>query len=349
MNRVFIPGLLLVALGLFAGGAIGGLWYAKRLDPTVASGAVSTPATNPSAATGAKPLTSTGDKPGTSAVTVDSVRQLLLLLDPAQRKALLADAQKFQQFVAQEAEAQAVLAAARANALDRNEAVQQLMQRAGDKVLADTYLREVVRRNLDPKFPNEQQISDFYTKNPELFTLPERVHLWQIFIPMTAGDSAEKKEQARTLSRQILEQLKGGKADFATLAAKYSKHGASRINDGYMGLVRLDELVPQVKEAVAKLGEGMISRPLETPDGIHILKRGVSVKGSLVGLDEVRPQVIARLQRDASAEVRQAAIKKVMATYPVSPAEAAVDTWREQLNAKEWPAAAAATADPTSP
>ena len=63
------------------------------------------------------------------------------------------------------------------------------------------------------------------------------------------------------------------------MAKQHSAHQASRLNDGYMGLINVAELLPPVAEAALALELGGISTPVATETGLHILKRGALVEG----------------------------------------------------------------------
>ena len=127
-------------------------------------------------------------EPGRHEARLDlqALRELLLVAGPAQREQILESEDNFAAFLRQEILNQAVLAAAYANGADRNEAIKTLMKRAGQRVLVEAYLNQVVQTNLDPAFPSDEQVREAYEKNPEAFRVPQRVHLWQIYIPLAA-------------------------------------------------------------------------------------------------------------------------------------------------------------------
>ena len=72
------------------------------------------------------------------------VEQLLAALNLKERNALLADLDKFKQFIENETNLRSVLAAAEANRLHENAAMRLSMQRAAEQVLAQTYLNQLV-------------------------------------------------------------------------------------------------------------------------------------------------------------------------------------------------------------
>lgn len=328
----------IIAVALISIGAAGAWWYAQQGSQTSlatsdsASGEPDATASPPTA--GAKSVT---NRTGASRIELDMLRQLLALVDAPRREKIVSSADVFAQFIEQERASQAVLTAAYANSADRNDAVETLMLRASQKVLAQAYLTQVVRRNLDTGFPNVEQTQAFYDANPDAFKLPNRVHLWQVFIPAGAQSSAQALKNAEALSKQVAANLQKGTTDFAAAAAKYSKHLQSRVNDGYMGLLKTDDLLPAVREAVAALKSDQISAPVKSAAGFHILKRGALVEGTQLAFSEVQGRVIEQLRREAENRVQQAALKKILETYPVTVDESAIERWRQALQSNAPP------------
>lgn len=315
-----LAGVVLIFVG--AGAA---LWYTGR------------PAVAPEPVIEEAPETASDPRRGAERIELDMLRDLLRLVDASRRDAILESADVFARFVEQERANQAVLTAAYANDADRNPAVATLMLRASQKVLAEAYLTQVVRRNLDDGFPTEAQAREYYDGNTQSFRLPDRVHLWQIFIPAPAKGPETAVTNARRLATRVATTLTQGKTSFKEAANRYSKHLQSQVNDGYMGLLKLEDLLPEVKTAVAALKIGAISQPVQSEAGFHILKRGEIVAGQQLEFDTVRERIVKQLRDDAASRVRQAAVKKILETYPVAVADELLAAWREQLQSTAWP------------
>ena len=285
----------------------------------------------PTAAGTAEPLAVSGSPARPATLDLQTVRELLAVLEPARRAAILNSAETFGQFVQQETVNQSVMAAAYANGADQMATIGVLMARAAQRVLAEAYLNQVVRVNLDPDFPSDTQVREAYDNNQDKFHTPERLHLWQIFIPLAAGAPDAELQAASKLADQLVADLRGGKADFATLAKAHSAHEASRLNDGYMGLVKVDDLLPVIADATVALDVDSISQPLATESGLHIIRRGPTVAGELIDFSKVTQNVRKRMKDEAAARVRQAAVDKIGAQYPLSAPVADVEAWRETL------------------
>ena len=209
----------------------------------------------------------------------------------------------------------------------------ELMERAALKVLAESYLNQVVRTNLDPAFPSADQVKTYFDENAAQFMTPERVHVWQIYLAVPPESDEREVKNIEQQANDIALELKKDPGRFAALAAEHSAHLQSRLNDGYMGLIKMSELLPEVREEITRLKEGTVSKPVRTDTGFHIIRRGELVSGQPLALGEVAAQIRQSLRRDAAVKVRQAALAKIRDAYPVGVDSAALPAWREQIRA----------------
>lgn len=331
-----LVGAVLLGALLILVGAMGARWLGP-LAPAATPAAGGAPAAGPSSNTAA-------------ALDLDAVRELLRVIEPARRREILASDEAFARFIEQERVSRSVLAAAYANGAHSNPSMRMLMERAGQRVLAETYLTQVVRTNLDPDFPTSEQVREAYDKNPDLFRVPERMHLWQIFVPLPADADDATTKAAWQLAERLSGELRAGKIDFATAAKEHSAHEPSRVNDGYMGLLKVADLLPPIAEAAADLEIGAVSEPVASEAGLHLIKRGPTVAGELLAFDKVAANLRERLLREGAAKLREAALEKIAEQYPVPTLDAEVGAdWRTRLAADEAKAAPDTTAAERTP
>ncbi len=269
---------------------------------------------------------------GPAALSFAELQSLLANLDANQRQALLADAAAFKQFVLQQASNASVLSAAKANKVDEDANTAFLMQRSADNVLRESYLSKLIAGKLPADFPSEEQAREYFEQNRENFTVPERVHVWQVFleVPAAAGDEevAEREIQAQRLAQDI----RSGKLDFAVAAEQYSDHEQSKLSGGYMGLVKVPELKPAIAEPLLALPEDRSSAPIKTDTGFHVVKRGAKVPALKVEFAQVDAQIRQLLRQQAVAQLRQAVYEQAGKTYPVELQDAQIEEWRAQLS-----------------
>lgn len=141
-----------------------------------------------------------------------------------------------------------------------------------------------------------EQVTDFYTKNPDQFKQPERVRASHILITVPKGADAAVKTQARTKAADILKDVKAGK-DFAALAKQHSQDPGSAQNGGDLGFFQQGQMVGPFNDVAFTLAPGAVSDLVETDFGFHIIKVAEKQAPRTVPLDEVRPQVEQYLER----------------------------------------------------
>jgi peptidylprolyl isomerase len=266
--------------------------------------------------------------PPAAVLGLPELKQLLGSAESQERAQILASDESFTAFIEQEARNQAVLIAAYAQAVDHSDAVQTLMRRAAQRVLVEAYLNEVLRAQQATFEVTAEEAQKFYTDHPDQFRIPERVHLWQIFLPAT---SSTERQNAQALGRELLESLLSGKADFADLAQRHSGHPQSRLNGGYMGLIPVTELKPEIRKAIDGVAPGKRIGPVESAEGYHLLQRGTTVAGDQLSFEDAEPQVREYLRRQKMTAARAAAVAKMVATHPVSFAREQLPAWRAAL------------------
>ncbi len=150
--------------------------------------------------------------------------------------------------------------------------------------------REVFARAY--KDTTEAQKREYYEKHKDVFIVPGEVSLSRIMIQ--AG-----KDPAQSLARatDIATQARNGGADFPALARRFSEEDLGRTKGGKMDPVRLDLLLNEVRDVVAKVPVGSVTDPIKLPDGYVIFRvdERKEPKARTYEEDEVKQEVINRL------------------------------------------------------
>ncbi|MBI2994968.1 MAG: peptidylprolyl isomerase [Gammaproteobacteria bacterium] len=276
-----------------------------------------------------------------AALEMTQVQAVVANLAPNQRQALLADAKAFQRFARQEADNISVLAAARANNADKEANTAFLMQRSAESILRESYMNRLVAGKIPADFPTETQTKEYFDKNRDKLVIGERIHVWQVFLP--SADAKDEKAVA-ALQKQadgIAADISQGKLDFAAAASRYSAHEPSRNNGGYMGLLAVKDMKPEIGKALQGLGEGALSKPIRTDSGFHILRRGGSVAGRAISYDEAKDQIRQLLVSQARSQLRKAIYEQARQSYPVALTDTKIEEWRLRLRTNLQAASAA--------
>jgi hypothetical protein len=321
-----IVGPVLVGLLLIAVGAAGAYWYLEASNTAIDEPEMDV-----------EKDSTKGSIDTRKRIDRDAIRQLLAFTDHGRRSAILNSDEHFNAFVEQERANQAVLVAANVNQAHIDKSVSALMKRAAQKVLAAAYLGQVVQRNLDPGFPNDAQSREYYAENVAAYYLPDRMHLWQVFIPLPEDASSQVEKNALKLASTLASDLQKGAKTFTEVVIKHSKHVQSRVNDGYMGLLKIADIVPGIRAAVDKMAVGEISIPIRSESGFHVIKKGLTVAGSQLDYETVKQRIKAQMRQNAETRVRQAAVKKILKTYPIELDMMEVNTWHQEFKTEQWP------------
>ena len=138
------------------------------------------------------------------------------------------------------------------------------MKLSADNVLRETYLNKIIAKKWPADFPTEKQVREYYDKNKDKFFLEERIHVWQIFLKT---DPSMNKEQVAAIEKRmknIRQEILDNKIKFAEAAFRYSDNGPSRVTGGYMGLIKVSELKPEMFKVLMNLPDRLRTMPAYT-------------------------------------------------------------------------------------
>ena len=130
---------------------------------------------------------------------------------------------------------------------------------------------------------SEKEVRLTYEDNLDEYRLPDKVHLRQIVLILP--DPSDKKqlfEKAESIRSQILEGI-----SFDSLARKHSR-GPNAGSGGDLGMIEINQLMPNVRQALSKLSQGEMTEPIETSTGIHLFWVESFQKGRHLPLEEVK-------------------------------------------------------------
>lgn len=141
----------------------------------------------------------------------------------------------------------------------------------------------------------------YYQEHRDRFALPEEYTLSQILL---ARRSLDDGTASKAKAREILALLKQGET-FEDLAIQFSE-GPNASRGGALGLVRQGELMPAIERAIANLGPGGISDPVDTPEGIHIVRIEEKLPKQFRPYEAVKTEIQGLVFQQKSEDVFQA-------------------------------------------
>ena len=130
----------------------------------------------------------------------------------------------------------------------------------------------------------DQEVKDYYTANKEMFKTEESESAKHILV-----DTLEKAEE-------VSEKIKNGMS-FEEAANEYSSC-PSKEQGGNLGSFTRGRMVPEFEEAAFKLGVGVVSEPVKTQFGYHLIKVYDKKESAARPLEEVAPMIKSQLLQE---------------------------------------------------
>ncbi len=144
---------------------------------------------------------------------------------------------------------------------------------------------------------SDADIKRFYERHLTLFMLPEEYRISQILL---LPRKTESRKDLRIRAREVSDRLKKG-GEFNALALRYSD-APDATRGSALGFIRQGEMDPPLERAVAVLQPGQISEPVETADGIHIVRLDEKKTVQFRPLEEVKTEMQGLVFQQKSAD-----------------------------------------------
>ncbi len=123
-----------------------------------------------------------------------------------------------------------------------------------------------------------------------------------------AVDTALQEDEVRRSAERLFEQLRSG-ASFPSLARQFSE-SATAAQGGDLGWIQEGQLPEELDKALGQMRPGMLSRPIRTLSGFHILMLGEEKQISLGEVTLHLKQVLIAIPSEASEEQRREAAER---------------------------------------
>ncbi len=157
---------------------------------------------------------------------------------------------------------------------------------------------------------DDAAIRQYYEQNQQLFTRAEERRARQILIAVQPDAPADEVERARTKARSVADRLRAGE-DFATVARETSDDEFSAAQGGDLGFFPRGQMVPEFDEAVFAAQQGVVSDPVRTDYGFHIIRVEEIRASALAPLEEVTNQIRAQIRFQKSRDVAKQVAKEL--------------------------------------
>ena len=284
----------------------------------VAVALVLRPGTDPVAAQQSSPLAAVAAGPavarlGNQQVTPQELQALLATLPPASAEQLRGNREALERWIRTRLAEKAVLEQADAQGWAQRPDVVRQTRAATEQIVFRDYLRSVSTVPAD--YPSTAELQQAYDAGKANWMTPPLYRVSQIFL---AVPDAQSLETVRKQATELSKKAQGTPGDFAALATQYSQDRLTAERGGDSGLQPLQQLVPEVRGAVAKLKVGAVSDPVQSAAGFHVIKLTEQQPARTATLDELRDQLTQALRAQRQEQIAQAYLDGMLNTATLS-------------------------------
>lgn len=269
---------------------------------------------------------------GTVTVGQADVERLLKGMPEAERAAVKGNRAALENWLRQRLASEALLREARSKGwADRPEVkarVDAAVEEISQRIVATTYLESVAQ--LPTGFPSDADVSAAYEQGKAGFNLPATYRVAQIYLAAPATSDAAAWTRLRDEAQRLATQARAG--DFASLARSRSDDKRSAERGGEVGALPLNQLLPEVREVVAKLKAGEVGDAVRSDSGYHVVKLLEIQPARMATLQEMKPQLQAALRQQRQQQLVQAHLAGLAPAGSVNIDGAALDATLQKIN-----------------
>jgi peptidyl-prolyl cis-trans isomerase D len=175
----------------------------------------------------------------------------------------------------------------------------------------------------------DEQLTQYYEQHKEEFRREEQVRARHILFKLAQQAGAEEEARVRGTAETTLQRIQAGE-DLAALASQLSEDPVSAQQGGDLGLFKRGEMVKPFEEVAFGLQPGIVSDPVRTDFGYHLIKVEERQEAGYEPVETVRAELHARLARE---EARRLAAAKAQAVYDAM--VTAGSAWKTAVQALE--------------
>jgi peptidylprolyl isomerase len=284
----------------------------------VAVALVLRPGSDPVAAQQPSPLPAVAAGPavarlGNQQVSPEELQALLATVPAQTREQLRGNREALERWIRARLAEKAVLEQADAQGWAQRPDVARQTRAATEQIVFRDYLRSVSQ--VPAEYPSAAELQQAYDAGKANWQTPPMYRVSQIFLGVSDAANVETvRKQAAELSKKA----QSAPADFAALATQYSQDRVTAERGGDTGLQPLQQLVPEVRGAVARLKVGAVSDPVQSAAGFHVIKLTEQQPARTATLEELRDQLAQALRAQRQEQIAQAYLDGMLNTATLS-------------------------------
>jgi len=284
----------------------------------VAVALVVRPGNDPVAAQQPAPVIAANNEPavarlGKQQVSPEELQALLAAVPPQTREQLRGNREALERWIRSRLAEKAVLEQADAQGWAQRPDVVRQTRAATEQIVFRDYLQSVSQVPAD--YPSAAELQQAYDAGKANWQTPALYRVSQIFLGVNEPQNLEVvRKQATELSKKA----QSSPAEFAALAKEFSQDRLTAERGGDTGLQPLQQLVPEVRGAVARLKVGAVSDPVQSSAGFHVIKLTEQQPARTATLDELRDQLTQALRAQRQEQIAQAYLDGMLNTATLS-------------------------------
>jgi len=250
---------------------------------------------------------------GNQQVSPEELQALLAAVPPQTREQLRGNREALERWIRSRLAEKAVLEQADAQGWARRPEVVRQTRAATEQIVFRDYLQSVSQVPAD--YPSAAELQQAYDAGKANWQTPALYRVSQIFLGVNEPQNLEAvRKQATELSKKA----QATPAGFAALAKEFSQDRLTAERGGDTGLQPLQQLVPEVRGAVARLKVGAVSDPVQSSAGFHVIKLTEQQPARTATLDELRDQLTQALRAQRQEQIAQAYLDGMLNTATLS-------------------------------
>jgi peptidyl-prolyl cis-trans isomerase D len=146
----------------------------------------------------------------------------------------------------------------------------------------------------------EEEARSLYDERSAVYDVPERVRARHILLQLPSDAAEAEAAEVEARARGLLARLEAGE-DFAEIAQEFSDDPGSKANGGDLGFFGRGQMVKPFEDVAFGLEPGVVSDPVRSDFGIHIIRVEEHTQASQTAFEAVR----AELARELLVQERQ--------------------------------------------
>lgn len=250
---------------------------------------------------------------GNQQIDLPELKSVLASLPAESREQLRGNRGALETWLRSRLAQKAVLEQADAQGWRQRPEVEQQTRAATEQIVFRDYMLSVSQVPAD--YPSAAELQQAYDSGKAQWVTPPLYRVSQIFLAVNDPQALDTvRRQAQELSRKA----QAVPGDFAALAAQFSQDPDSAARGGDSGMQPLQQLVPEVRGAVARLKVGAVSDVVQSPAGFHVLKLIGQQPARTATLDELRERLTQALRAQRQEQIAKAYLEGMLNTATLS-------------------------------